>query len=130
MMTSSLESAFWTSGQHRGYAVTDVIGGRVDIAVDVELYGDQRSAVLTGGLDEAYALDTGHALFDELGDAGLHHVRRGPRIGRLHGNHGGIDIRVLAQRQALEGDQAEGDQQQGDHRREHRAGHGDIGEQH
>ncbi len=97
--------------QDAGDAVADVVGGAVDVAVDVELHRDLGAPVLAAGLHGADALDAGDAVFDQLRDAGLDHVGRGAGVDGLDGDHRRVDVRILAQRQAVEGDQTKGDQQ-------------------
>ncbi len=116
--------------EHARHPVADIVGGTVDVAADVELDVDHGAAVFAAGFDETYALDAGDAVFDQFRDAGLDHVGGRARVQGLHRHHRRIDVRVFAQRQAIEGHQAEGDQQQRHHRGEHRPGYRDVGKNH
>ena len=110
-------------GQVVGYRrdpVANVVGGAVDIAIQRELDVDLRFAIGTAGFDRDDALDTGDAVFEQLGDARLDDTGGGARVVGLDADDGRIDGRILLQRQALHGQQAEGDQQQRDDGREDR----------
>ncbi len=101
--------------------VADVVGGRVHVAGDVELDRDDRLAVLAGRVDVADALDAGDAILDHLGDAGFHDVGGRARIGRADRDDGRVNVRIFAQGEARERDDAERHQQEADDGGEHRS---------
>ncbi len=78
--------------QDAGDPVADVVGGAVDVAVDVELHRDHGAAVLTGRLHRADAFDAGDAVLNELGDAAFHHIGRGAWINDLDRDHRRVDV--------------------------------------
>ena len=97
--------------EQAGHPVAHVVRGRVDVSADIELDVDARAPVLADRFNRPDRLDTGDAILDHLGDPGLDHVCGGARIDRVDGHDGRIDVRILAQRQALEGNQPERKQQ-------------------
>ena len=116
--------------ENGGDAVADVVRCGVDVAVGAEGDGDFRAAVFAGGFDEVDAFDAGDAFLDGFGDAGLDDIGRSSAVGGFHRDDGRVDVRKLAQGQALEGDHAEGDEQEREDGGEDRALDGKVGEQH
>jgi hypothetical protein len=110
--------------------VADIVGGAIDIAADIELDGDVGAAILAQGFDALDAFHPRHHVLDEAGDAGLHHVGGGTGITGLHRDHRRVDVRILAQGQAVEGQQAKGDQEERYDRGQNRTLDRDIGQDH
>src|SRR5690606_10634636 len=115
---------------HARDAVAHVIGGGVDIAVEVELDHHARFAVLAGRGHLDDALDARHRALDDLGHLVLDDLRGSAAVGNLHRNDRRGDVRVLAHRHLLERPQAEQRPQQADDDREDRALDGDAGNDH
>src|SRR5690606_16847230 len=93
-------------------AVAYIVCRRIDVAVDLELDGHDRTAILAHRLHETHAFDAGDAVLDHLRDATLDYARGSAPIIGFDRYHGRIDVGIFAQRQAVERDQAKGDQQQ------------------
>ncbi len=91
--------------------ITDVIGGRIDIAFDIELDADARTLIATIGLDLEDAFDTRNTIFDDLRDLVLDDVGRGSAISRLYRNDRAVDVGILAQRQSVERDKSKNNEQ-------------------
>src|SRR5690606_3637760 len=69
-------------------AVAYIVCRRIDVAVDLELDGHDRTAILAHRLHETHAFDAGDAVLDHLRDATLDYARgSAPIIGfdRYHG---------------------------------------------
>ena len=64
----------------------------------------------------ADTLDTGDTVLDDAGNPALYHIGGCAAVDGIDRHHRWIDVRVFAQRQAIEGHQAESDQQQRHHR--------------
>ena len=96
---------------HTGNAVTHIIRGSVDVAVDTEFQRYAGAPVLAGGFNEIDALDAGNPVFDHLRHARFDDIRRRAGIADTDGNDGWVDVRVFTQRQAREGHDSECDQQ-------------------
>ena len=106
----------WRRRPDRGRGRTRrVIGGALVLAVGRELL---------------HAGDAGDLVLDDLGDLPLDDLGRGPPVGRVHRDDGGIDVRVFAHRQPLQGEHAEDHQHQADDRREDGALDGCVGNPH
>ena len=97
---------------HTRYPVADIVGCAVDVTAGIELNSDPRAPILRAAGDESDPFDAGNTVFDNLGNPGLHDCGRGAGIRGIHGDDGGIDIRVFAQCQALVGQGAECQHQQ------------------
>ncbi len=114
------------SPRHAGHAVTHVVRGLVEPAVQVELDRDRRLAVSRGranGLDAFNARELAlehlrHACFDDL--------RRRARIVDLHLDGRGHGVGIFAHCQVAERQRAERDQHEAQHGREDRPFDGGI----
>ena len=60
--------------EHCRDAVTDIVGGGVNIAVDGELDVNDRAAVFALRVDKTNTLDPGDTIFDQFSDTRFHHV--------------------------------------------------------
>jgi hypothetical protein len=102
------------------HAIAHVVGGAVQITVDVELDVDGRALVLAARLDLEDALDAGYAIFDRLRDLVFDDLRRSAAVGGRDRHYRPLDIGILANREPLHRHEAEDDQQQADYGCEHR----------
>ena len=96
----------------------DVVGGGVDIAVEIELHGDRGRAerARRGHLRDAGNL--GDLALERLGDRGGHRLRRGAGQRGADRNGGKVDLRQRRDRQQRIGDEA--DQQHRRHQQRRR----------
>ena len=101
--------------------VTHVRRRRIGVARQGKADRDQAALLAADGRDDVHTLDTGERILQYLGDLPLDHFTGGTPKTRLHTDHGLVDLRVLAHRQAVERHRADQHDQQGEHRREDRA---------
>ena len=116
--------------QDRADAVTDVVGGVVDVAREGELDLDGGTPVTAGGRHRLDARNARDALLDGLGDARLHNRCGGTAVSGVDGHHGRVGLGILAERQQIEGNRPEGHQQQADHDRKNRPAYRNIRNDH
>jgi hypothetical protein len=82
--------------------VRDVRGGLIDVASGEELQVDGADAEAAGRAYAPDAVDAVEDLLQRLGDRRLDRLRTGPVIQRHDRDHGLVDVRVLANREAEE----------------------------
>ncbi len=91
----------------------DVVGGGVDIAVEIELDGDRRHAERARRRHLRDARNLRDLAFERLGDRGRHRIRRSARQRSRDRDGWKVDLRQGRDRQRREGDQP--DQKHRDH---------------
>src|SRR5690606_40547001 len=111
-------------------AVADVVGGRVDVAVDVELDAYLGALVLAVGLDLEDAFDAGDGVLDDLRDFRLDDRGRGTAVGGRDRDDGSVDVGILAYREPLERHEPEDHEHQAQDGREDRPANGQPGDAH
>ena len=101
--------------------VLHVVGGEVDVAVELERADDRAGAVAGGRRgDVAQAVDAVDRLFERRGDGRLRGLRVRAGVGRGHGDDRRRDLRKLGDGQGRDRDQpGQHDEERAD-RREHR----------
>ena len=104
--------------------------GGVDVAVEIELDGDDAGALRGARRHRGNAGDGRELAFDDAGDRGRHGVRAGARQGRGDGNGREIDPRQRRDRQQAEAENAERDDRRRDQRRHDRPADTEFGERH
>jgi hypothetical protein len=92
---------------HARHAVAHIVGRRVDVALEHELHGDGADFLARHRLDRAHAFDARERVLQRLGDLRLDDLRARALEDGAHRHHRRVDLRVLAYRQALEGNDAE-----------------------
>ncbi len=115
---------------HPRHAVAHVVRRRVDVALSDELDRDLAHLLARHRLQGLHALDARKRVLQRLRDLRLDDLRARALVDRAHRNHRGVDLRVLAHRQAIERDHADEHDHQAHHRREDRALDADFGEAH
>ena len=101
--------------------VADVVGGGIDVAVDVELDADLRTLVFAVGLDLQDSLDARDGVLDDLRNLGLDDRGRRAAICGRDGNRRAVDVGILAHGQPLQRHDAEDHEEHAEHGREDRA---------
>ena len=117
-------------GAHAGDAVAGVVGGGVDVAADHEAHGDLAAL---GPADRGHHLDAFDArerVLQRLGDLGFDDLRACVGKLRLDRDHGLVDVRIFADREALPADQADQEHDQAQHGRKDRPLDAEVGEEH
>ena len=102
----------------------------VAIAADARIDGNHRNVLAAHRGHVVDAFGAGQALLQRLGDVALDGLGVGARVGGGHGDQHAFHLRILADRQALEGLRAEQQEQQADHAGQHRAADEGIGQGH
>ena len=97
----------------------DVLGGRVDVAAQVELQRDARQPLLAGRGHGVQTRDAGQLFLERQRDRRGHRLGARPGHRRLHRDDGEIDVGEIAHRQLLVGHRAE------DHGAQHQERRGD-----
>ncbi len=108
----------------------DVLHRGVDAAAQVELDRDRRRAQARDGGDVGDAFDAGDRVLDDVGDLGLHDVRRRVLPVHRHGDDREVDVGQLADAHAVEADPPEHEQAQHQHPGEDGVADREVGKAH
>ena len=99
----------------------DVVGGRVDVAIEIELHDDRRRAERARRGHFRDAGNLGDLALQRLGDRGGHRLRRGAGQIGAHRDRGEVDLRQRGHRQQGVGDEADEENRGHQQRRRHRS---------
>src|SRR5512138_254134 len=80
------------------HAVTNVVGGLVDIAAELELDGNNGTLLLTGRSESLDAFDGGELFFENVGYFGLDDVGASASVERSDGDNWRVDVRIFTDR--------------------------------
>ncbi len=120
--------------RHRSLDLRDlrlgVLQGEVDVAREIEGRGHPGGALRGRRRQRDDARHLRHRIFDRVDDPGLDVLRgsAGPRNG--HRDRRVVDVRILADADPRDGDDAEQDRPGHDHPRKHRLAQADVGQVH
>ncbi len=113
-----------------GDAVTDILGGEVDIAGEVEFYRDIADLFAAGAGEGFDAFDIIDGFLEAFRDFGFHDLGIGAGVDSGDVDDWGVDIGEFADGEAAEADDSEQDEREAHHGREHGPTDADIWEHH
>src|SRR5690606_30934561 len=115
---------------HTPDPIADIGSSCILIAIQPELNDDETSLLPSDRANEVDTLDAGDGLLEHTRDLTFEDLRAGTPPDSLHEHHRSVDVRIFADREAAERNDADEYDNQTQNRREHWTADAKVGKQH